>query len=333
MSSISSIPGLPEGFDPFLARAPWWGAHLQTLRNTLLRPAPRLRGAAEEMRFSMEDGSGDELTGMLNRPDAPRPGAPLVLLVHGLTGCASSSYMLETAGVLVGQGYPVLRLNLRGAGPMRRSTSRLYHAGRTGDLRSVLASLTSGPMARHGVVTVGYSLGGNMVLKMAGEGTPPGLLAAASVSAPIDLRRSSLRLARRRNFAYHRWLVGAMRAEALAGPLGAGESEVVRSVRSCWEFDDRFVAPRNGWSGAEEYYAANAAKGFLDAVAVPALVVHALDDPWIPGGMYTEHDWSRNPHLVPVLSRRGGHVGFHIAGGGTWHDACLLRFLDRLERG
>lgn len=332
MSSISSIPDLPDGFVPFLARAPWWGGDLQTLRNTLLRPPSRL-GNGEEMRFGTTDGSGDELIGVLNRPDDPRHGAPLVLLAHGLTGSAGSYYMLETARALLARGYPVLRLSLRGAGPARPFTSRLYHAGRTGDLRDVLSSLSSGPQAPSGIVAVGYSLGGNAVLKMAGEGTPPGLLAVASVSAPIDLRRSCLAIMRPRNFAYHRWIVAAMRAEALAGPLEPGEAETVRSVRSCWQFDERFVAPRNGWSGAEEYYAVNSALGFLDAIGVPALVVHALDDPWIPGAIYSGYDWSRNPRLLPILSRRGGHVGFHLAGGGTWHDACLVRFLEGLAGG
>jgi predicted alpha/beta-fold hydrolase len=101
-------------------------------------------------------------------------------------------------------------------------------------------------------------------------------------------------------------------------------------VRDTWEFDDRFVAPRNGWGGAEEYYAVNSAAGFLDAIRKPTLVIHALDDPWIPGVMYRERDWARNACLKPLLPRRGGHVGFHGPGEEAWHDLCLASFLERL---
>src|SRR5690606_13045622 len=102
-------------------------------------------------------------------------------------------------------------------------------------------------------------LGGNMVLKMLGEGTPSGVIGGAGISAPIDLRAASLRMTALRNYGYHRWLLARMKEEALAGPLEPWEAKAVGAARTCWDFDDRFVAPRNGWGGAEEYYAANSA--------------------------------------------------------------------------
>ncbi|HSK42234.1 MAG TPA: alpha/beta fold hydrolase [Arenibaculum sp.] len=330
MSDITRIPALPDGFVPFVPRAPWWGGDLQTLRNMLVRPKSRLdEYRRQDMAFPMEDGTGDILSGILGLPDQRRADAPLAILVHGLTGCADSYYMHASSLMLLRRGLPVLRLNLRGAGPSRSACREFYHAGRSADLRTVLRQLPD-RLTAGGVVLVGYSLGANLVLKLAGEDLGDPVRAVAGISAPIDLRAASLCMMRRRNWFYHRHLVRAMRAGALAGPLDPAEADAVRAAATCWDFDDRFVAPRHGWRGAGDYYAANSARHFLDAIRLPTLVVHALDDPWIPGSMYRAYDWSRNPRLVPVLANGGGHVGFHGADGTTWHDQCLSRFLDRL---
>jgi alpha/beta superfamily hydrolase len=171
----------PIDYPSFRPRAPWWGGDLQTLRNTVMRPRSRLaRSTAEGLRFSMADGTGDVLLGLLNRPEGEAaPDKPLAVLVHGLTGCAESSYMLATASALLRRGYGVLRLNLRGAGPSRPLCRQQYHAGRTQDIRAVLAQLPA-DLTRSGIVLTGYSLGGNVVLKLLGEGTPPGVRAGGA---------------------------------------------------------------------------------------------------------------------------------------------------------
>ncbi len=274
----------------------------------------------------MDDGSGDVLLGALDRP-AQGVRKPLVILVHGLTGCETGTYMLTTAAALLAQGHPVLRLNQRGAGPSRPFCRLRYHAGRSQDLRAVLAQLPSG-LVGDGVLMAGYSLGGNALLKLLGEGDlPVPILAAASVSAPIDLALTSRTFMEPRNRVYHSWLLNRMKAETFAsGPrIEAKWADAVRTARSVYEFDDRFIGPWNGWSGAEEYYAVNSALRFLPRIAVPTLVVHALDDPWIPGAIYTSIDWSANPNLTPLLPSGGGHVGFH-GEGGVWHDRCLAAF-------
>jgi len=105
----------------------------------------------------------------------------------------------------------------------------------------------------------------------------------------------------------------------------------VRAARSIWEFDEKLVAPRNGYRDAAHYYAENNARRFLPDVRTPTLVVHALDDPWIPGGVYLDFPWSRNASLLPLLPRGGGHVGFHARDDRTpWHDRCIAAFLARL---
>ena len=320
----------PE-FPPFAPRAPWWGGDLQTLRNVLVTRHARLDGyPAERLRLAINDGSGDVLLAVLNRPLAPAAGRPLAVLVHGLTGTEDSFYLLNTAAHLLTLGFPVLRLNLRGAGPSRPLCRFQYHAGRSEDFAAALAALPAA-LTTSGVVAIGYSLGANMLLKYLGEhGGAAMVKAAVAVSSPLDLADASRRLMRMRNALYQNYLLRQMKREAVApgAELSAGERAVIAGASSIWAFDHGFSAPRNGFPGAEDYYERNAARRFLDAIAVPTLVIHALDDPWIPPTAYITHDWRRNPRLVPLLSRQGGHVGFLGRGHRiAWHDRCIERFL------
>ncbi len=136
-----------------------------------------------------------------------------------------------------------------------------------------------------------------------------------------------------RNGVYQRYLLWHMRRESLGdgAEVSAGERAAILSARSIWEFDDRFTAPRNGFTGVAEYYSRNASLRYLDTIAVPTLIIHALDDPWIPASTYLEYDWRSNANLVPLLSARGGHVGFQGRDRrAPWHDLCISRFLAAL---
>ena len=243
----------------------------------------------------------------------------------------SSTYVDTTASHLLSQGARVLRVNLRGAGPSRPLCRQQYHAGRTEDLRDLLAGLPA-EWLDAGLVIGGFSLGGNMLLKFLAEYGPrtPGLRAAFSVSAPIDLARSSARILEPRNRFYHRHLLRGMIDEALrAGDDNtASELRILDEVRTIIEFDERLVAPRNGFASAADYYARCSAIRFLPGIRVPTWVIHALDDPWIPGEMYTSFAWRDNPMLTPLLSPGGGHVGFHTSGTRVpWHDQCVARLV------
>jgi predicted alpha/beta-fold hydrolase len=321
------FPGLT--IPPLRVRAPWWSADLQTIRN-YLRRRPRLSAFAEErLVLPLEDGSGDRLVGALNRPAAPVAGQPLVILIHGLSGDEASAYMCHTAAYLLTQGYPVLRLNLRGAGPSRPLSRLQYHAGRTGDLEAALAALPQ-DLKANGVAAVGYSLGGNMLLKFLGErGSASPIAAAVSVSAPIDLAATSRRMEERRNAFYRAYVLREIRAEAVApiSDLTAAERRAVLGVRTIREFDAVFSAPRNSFADADHYYEANGARNFLGGIAVPTLVIHAIDDPWVPAEPYLSYNWRANPALVPLLSPKGGHVGFHGHDRrAAWHDLAAGQF-------
>ena len=136
---------------------------------------------------------------------------------------------------------------------------------------------------------------------------------------------------RRRNWVYHQALLRPFKREVLAMPgLSPAEAEAVRRSRSFLEFDDRFVAPRNGFSGAWDYYGRCMALQYLDAIAVPGLLIQAQDDPIVPARAYLMRDWRRNPLLQARLPRHGGHVGFHSSGRLPWYLPEIVGFLHRL---
>jgi predicted alpha/beta-fold hydrolase len=318
-------------FPPFQERAPWFGGDLQTLRNVVRGTPPDLPGG-ERLLLPMTD--GDRLAARLDRPN-DRFARPLVVLVHGLAGSEASGPVVASMWHLVGQGWPVLRLNLRGALPSRPTASGHYHAGRTKDLAEAVRGLPA-DLTRYGIVLLGHSLGGNLVLKFMGEGGH-GLpvLAAVVVSTPIDLAATCARMMTRRNFVYHRYMLDAMKREALApgAAVSATERAAIAAARNVYEYDDRFIAPRFGYRDAQDYYESTAAKHFLAGITRPTLVLHALDDPWIPAACYTAIDWSRLPMVEAALTQRGGHLGFH--GRGThvpWHDRVTAWWLARRLR-
>jgi predicted alpha/beta-fold hydrolase len=184
----------------------------------------------------------------------------------------------------------------------------------------------------NGIVGVGFSLGGNLLLKYLGEaGSAAPLLAAATVSAPLDLAVTACCLGAPRNAVYHWYFLRECQREVLApaSELTPEERRAASDARDLWQFDERFTAPRNGFEGAADYYRRNSARPFLDEIAVPTLAIHALDDPIVPHEPYREYDWRRNRRLLPVLPGKGGHVGFHDQCGGTWHDRAIQAFFEQ----
>ena len=319
---------------PFRPRFPWWGADLQTLANRF-GGKPRLAPhTSERLRFALPDGTGDTLLAMIDRPQEPKAHAPLVILIHGLTGSEDSSYILSAARHLLDRGHRVLRLNLRGAGPSRRSCGGHYYAGRSQDFRALLQVLPP-ELTRDGLAAVGYSLGGAMLLKYLGEeGASSPLEAAATVCAPIDLALTCKRIMERRNWLYHRHILGQMKGEATGegASLTAGERSAIWGSRSIYDYDEVFIAPRHGFTGADDYYERCKPLRFLGGIKVPTLVLAAADDPWIPGAIYRAVEWAKNPALLPLLPDSGGHVGFHCRNcAQPWSDLAVAQFISTVS--
>ena len=315
----------------FRRRWPWVTADLQTVRNVLpgrLAGVPADSGQCIEIPLS--DGSGDRLVA---RYHPGRASVPTVILVPGLTGCEASRHVLQAADARVADGAPVVRLNLRGSPPGRSLARGHYHMDRVQDLAD--ACLAVGDLdpgiRRRGVVIVGFSLGGALALRLAQAPSRPDLLkAVVAVSAPLDLPATAERIARPRNRFYERWLLRRLKRETepLWHDRPASVRTAVQLARHIHEFDDALTAKEAGFRDAADYYASCSPMNDMGGLGIPALVIHADDDPWVPPPSAVE----RSP-LHVVVTRGGGHVGFHGTGSRMpWYVGATARFLQSLPR-
>ncbi len=315
----------------FRSRWPWVTADLQTIRNNL---PGRLAGvpvdSGQRFEIPLSDGSGDRLVARYHPGLAP---VPTVILVPGLTGCETSRHVLQAAGAWVADGAPVVRLNLRGSPPGRSLAKDHYHMDRVRDLADAciaVGDLNPG-IRRQGVVVVGFSLGGALALRLAQTPSPPEIVkAVVAVSAPLDLTATSERIARPRNRFYERWLLRRLRQETalLWRNRPATVREAVQAARHIRDFDGAFTAKEAGFRDAADYYASCSPSRGMNRLAVPTLIIHASDDPWVPPPLVVE-----SPSLHVVVTRGGGHVGFHGRGSRIpWYVGAAARFVRSCRR-
>jgi len=294
----------------------------------------------DERRFPVQPRWHDPEPGVrvLVHSQQPRT-SPLgrVVLVHGLEGSVESGYMRGAAQTLLERGYAVSRLNLRGCGASESLSSAMYHAGLTKDLHTLLMELNR--VDRKPVFIVGFSLGGNVVLKLAAElgSEGCGLLAGVcAASTPIDLEACVRRLGHRRNRVYEwrflRSMKQRMRRRHRLSPERFPLDGLDR-VSSVFEFDDRFVAPHFGFQDAAEYYGTQSAARWLDRIRVRTLLVQAQDDPLMPFEVF-DHPAIRSGRRIELLApEHGGHMGFLSRGSRRfWLDDILVEWMAGIQQ-
>src|SRR5579864_1722489 len=251
-----------------------------------------------------------------------------VIVVHGLEGSSDAGYARSLAHELLHAGWSVHRFNMRSCGGSEHlSGPNLYHSGQTSDLLAVLRQIKAGAP----VFLAGFSLGGNVVLKLAGElgERAPELIAGViAVSTPIDLAACAKKLQSPANLIYSwrflRRLKQRIRRKAQTVP-GLYPIEQLDGIKSVYEFDDKITAPSFGFGTADNYYATQSSNQFLDRIQVPALLIQAKDDPLIPFQVYDHPAFERNPRLQLLAVEHGGHVGFISAAPPRfWLDRVLV---------
>jgi predicted alpha/beta-fold hydrolase len=248
--------------------------------------------------------------------DVGLPNSPIVVVLHGLEGSAGSKYALETYRRLAERGVAAVGLNFRSCSGEINRGPRLYHSGETEDLRFVIRSLLQQSPDRP-LGAIGFSLGGNVLLKYLGEeclaGRPAALKAAAAVSVPYDLgvgaRHMESGLAR----AYVRRLLHSLKRKVRARARDLGDRMDVRGALAATTFrafDDAATAPLHGFRDANDYYARSSSAQFLAHVGIATLLIHALDDPFLPAAAIPMDAIRGNPQFEALISKTGGHVGF-----------------------
>ncbi len=330
-----------ERFVPRPFQPAWWlpGAHAQTVAGKYLRPRTGVRYRRE--RVDTPDGDFLDLD-WATVPARPAPGddAPVVVVVHGLEGSAESAYVKETCRALWDRGIRAVAMNFRGCGGEINRLPRFYHAGDTGDIAFVLELLA----ARHPGVplgAVGFSLGGNVLLKYLGErGEGSRIRAAAAISIPFDLGAGADKLAA--SFTgrmYTGIFIRSLRRTYLAKRHMIGDQcdePRVLASRTFREFDDAATARLHGFRDVDDYYGSSSSAQFLPRIRTPTLLVHAADDPFVPEDAIPHDAIRANPALHAAIVPNGGHVGFIAGQPGRpefWAEGEAARFLEMQLKG
>lgn len=299
------------------------------------RKFPRLPKASPRF-FEVE--AGTKVRGDCHWQQEPREHAALVLL-HGLEGSSDSGYMQGCAEIAFAAGFNVVRLNQRNCGGTEHLTPTLYHSGRSGDLRAVLAEL----IERDGLTEIffaGWSMGGNLVLKMAGElgaEAPPELRGIVAVNPCFDLAACVEALDEARNFVYNRHFVrklkGRMRRKArmFGGIYSLEQLPRVHSVR---DFDELITARHCGFAGADDYYARSSAMRVLGELRVPTMILTSKDDPFVPFATFSHEAIAGNSFIRLVVTEHGGHCGFisDDAEERFWSETRVVEFCGEFRQ-
>jgi predicted alpha/beta-fold hydrolase len=269
----------------------------------------------------------------------PRPWEHSTLIVlHGLEGSSDAHYVRGIADKAVAAGFNVIRLNQRNCGGTEHLSDSLYHSGLTGDAIAVMRELIDVDRLTS-FVFAGYSLGGNLALKLAGDysdGAPRELCAVCAVSPTMDLAVCVDALEEKRNAIYQwnfvRNLKSRMRKKARAH-RGRWALEPLQRIRTIREFDDAYTAPHHGFAGAADYYHRASAMRVIDRIRIPTLIITAADDPFVPPGSFRDAALVRNRQITLKVTAHGGHCGFvedaKPGYDGYWAEKEIVEFAAR----
>jgi len=304
---------------PFRPHPLFTNGHAQTLagyawpRRALLRgPLP----ADQERTFEVEPGV--RILGHCRWQSVDAKEQPTLLLLHGLEGSSASRYMLGTAEKAFRQGFNVVRLNLRNCGDTEHLTPTLYNSGLSGDIRTVILELIERDRLTK-IFLAGFSMSGNIALKLAGEeaeAAPRELAGICAVSPSIDLSSCAEAINRRANWVYQQSFLRSLRRrirnkQKLYPELyDTSDLHLVRTIR---DFDERYTAVDGGYRDADDYYSCASALPLIGHIRVPSLIIHAQDDPFIPFEPLAQASVVDNPCVIVLAPPHGGHVGFVAA--------------------
>jgi predicted alpha/beta-fold hydrolase len=298
--------------------------HLQTVV-AYFWPRPDVTAEFPIERRLFETEPGVQVLLMSQRPRGPARGE--VVMVHGLEGSGDAPYMRSLSAAALRAGFAAHRFHMRTCGGTEHLCETLYHAGLTADLLAVLRQLRV--EGRAPIALVGFSLGGNVVLKLAGElGDSAGDLirCLAGISTPLDLAACARRISQPDNRIYEERFVRRMRDRLCA--THRYRKEDFAGLRTVEEIDDRITAPSFGFGDAANYYRTQSAIGYLSGIRIPALLIQSRDDTFIPFSIYESDAIRVNPRIRLMVTDHGGHLGFlGRAPYRFWVDHAIMDFI------
>jgi len=336
-AEIVSHPFAPVAND-FVPRRFLRGGNAQTIAGNFLKRVNRLP-PPEERLFRIEQ----EVQILCHCHWQPERQKQLTLMiVHGLEGSSNSQYVIGSGSRAWARGWNVVRMNIRGCGGTEHLSSTLYHSGLSQDVEKLVAGMIASDGLQR-VALAGFSMGGNQVLRAIGRwGTnpPPELIAAAVVSPVCDLAISADRLHQTANALYEWWFLVSLRKsfrrKSVLWP-GRYDPRLLKNVRSIRDFDEHITARYMGFAGAADYYDKASSSHVLDRIAVPTLVIHSDDDPFIVMSAESQRKLTENPYVAFLHTRHGGHcafIGEPDADGrddGRWAERKMVEFLAQVE--
>lgn len=321
--------------EPFLPRRGITSAHVQTIASYLL-PRRKLSSSFERRIFDIDEGV--QIAGLCHwQPE--RQSALTVVIVHGLEGSSESQYVLGTAAKAWDRGWNVVRMNVRNCGGTESLCRTLYHSGMSSDINTVVQQLIR-EEDLCGIALIGFSMGGNQVLKLAGEwgsgeygGYPESVNAVAAVSPAMDLSLSADTLHLFSNRIYEWQFLWSLRRRIKRKLRLFPESLQVNKWwwKSIRDFDDCVTAPHCGFHDAEDYYTHASASRVLDKISIPTLILNSKDDPFIRVRPETRAKLEANPFINYYETRRGGHCAFLASPDGydgRWAERQVIRFFN-----
>lgn len=317
---------------PGTAYHPGWlfrQAHASTIIPSTWRRVPALAFARQ--RLELPDGDFLDL-------DWVRSGARrAVVLCHGLEGDAQRPYMRGMARAFQAAGWDAAAMNYRGCSGETNRLPRNYHSGATEDLRQVVAAVQEAGYNK--IVLVGFSLGGNLILKYLGEdpvAVSPAVRAAVTVSVPTDLAGTAEALIQPGNAIYHARFLRKLRRKIRAKAVALGDEAYaapLAGVRNIVDFDDLFTGPLHGFAGGADYYARNSSQNWLAAIEVPTLLLTAGNDPILSPSCYPREAASASSRFHLEETAWGGHVGFRLPGLRYYSELRALAFVEENAHG
>lgn len=317
------MPIIPPSYRPPLFVR---NGHLATIYPTLFRRVGS--PATDRERLELPDGDFMDLDW------SPQTNSRLAIIGHGLEGESSAKYICGMSLALQRRGWDTLAWNCRGCSGESNRLLRSYHSGSSDDLAHVVDHATA--RNYQSIALIGFSLGGNIVLKYLGEKGSriyPEIKAGVAFSVPCDLASSSIRLGGWDNKIYMLRFMESLKDKIIQKNNrfpGTLNLDGINSIRTFAQFDHRFTAPMNGFTDANDYWTRASSKPLLGAIQIPSLMIQAANDPFLPEACFPEETAKTSKSLHLEVPRHGGHVGFISRGAEYWSEKRCADFLEEV---